>query len=89
MLSCRQLYFHIAPPIDHPEDKANEIRSYVNGHDRVWLLFAETHFDFGDDVANFTINTLNESYAISYKEHYEISPHIYPIYDVYLFKRMT
>jgi mannosyltransferase len=78
------LDFKILPPIDHPEDKANEIRSYVNGHDRVWL-FAETRIS--GDATNLTVNTLNESYAINYKEHYYVP--FFDVYDVYLFKRIT
>jgi hypothetical protein len=70
---------------EKPESRAEGIQSYVNGHDRVWL-FAQPRGS--EDVLNLTVNTLNKSYAISYKERYETSI-FYDIYDVYLFKRIT
>lgn len=84
-VAVKPIYFQATPSINRSEDKAKEIQSYVNGHDRVWL-FAERLVD-GGVAESFTTNLLNESYAIKYNESYYVR--YYHSYNVYLFERRT
>ncbi|MDD1720574.1 MAG: glycosyltransferase family 39 protein [Euryarchaeota archaeon] len=60
----------------------NETHSKIEGHDRIWWVYARYDSASNQQVYSAILAGLNESYALSFSKHYSG-------YDVYLFEKRT
>ncbi len=60
----------------------NETHSKIEGHDRIWWVYARYDSASNQQVYSAILAGLNESYALSFSKHYSG-------YDVYLYEKRT